>query len=145
VAFRSSPTLQTYHAVQDLAGEQWEQMRLALLDHLRKKRGVLYDERVDIFLHEGLIDDAIKAVKHSYSYTELDKVLTAAVEQRPDWVIQAGTKHAEQIINEGKAKYYDIAVRRLALVRRAYQHAGRGEEWQQYEAQLRDSNRSAPH
>jgi uncharacterized Zn finger protein len=37
--------------------------------------------------------------------------------------------HAEQIINEGKAKYYDIAVRRLALVRRAYQHAGRAEEW----------------
>jgi uncharacterized Zn finger protein len=98
----------------------------------------LYDERVDIFLHEGLIDDAIKAVKHSY--TELDKVLAAAVEQRPDWVIQAGTKNAEQIINEGKAKYYDIAVRRLALVRRAYQHAGRAEEWQHYEAQLRDTH-----
>jgi uncharacterized Zn finger protein len=98
----------------------------------------LYDERVDIFLHEGLIDDAIKAVKHSY--TELDKVLAAAVEQRPDWVIQAGTKHAERIIDEGKSKYYDIAVRRLALVRRAYQHAGRAEEWQHYEAQLRDTH-----
>jgi uncharacterized Zn finger protein len=98
----------------------------------------LYDERVDIFLHEGLIDDAIKAVKHSY--TELDKVLAAAVEQRPDWVIQAGTKHAERIIDEGKSKYYDIAVRRLALVRRAYQHAGRAEEWRQYEAQLRDTH-----
>jgi len=61
-------------------------------------------------------------------------------QQRPDWVIQAGTKHAEQIINEGKAKYYDIAVRRLALVRRAYQHAGRAEDWRRYEAQLRDTH-----
>jgi uncharacterized Zn finger protein len=33
-----------------------------------------------------------------------------------------------------------FAVRRLALVHRAYQHAGRGEEWQQYEAQLRDAH-----
>jgi uncharacterized Zn finger protein len=137
-AFRSAASMQNYYAVQDLAGEQWEQIRSALLDHLRTQRGVLYDERVDIFLHEDLIDDAIKAVKHSY--TELDKVLTAAVEQRPDWVIQAGTKHAERIIDEGKAKYYDIAVRRLALVRRAYQHAGRAEEWRQYEAQLRDTH-----
>jgi uncharacterized Zn finger protein len=140
VAFRSAASMKNYYAVQDLAGEQWEQIRSALLDHLRTQRGVLYDERVDIFLHEDLIDDAIKAVKHSYSSTELDKVLAAAVEQRPDWVIQAGTKHAERIIDEGKAKYYDIAVRRLALVRRAYQHAGRAEEWRQYEAQLRDTH-----
>jgi uncharacterized Zn finger protein len=139
-AFRSSPTLQTYHAVQDLAGEQWEQIRSALLDHLRKKRGGWPDPHVDIFLYEGLIDDAIAVVESGYSYGILDKVLAAAVEQRPDWVIQAGTKHAEQIINEGKAKYYDIAVRRLALVRRAYQHAGRAEEWRQYEAQLRDTH-----
>jgi uncharacterized Zn finger protein len=39
-----------------------------------------------------------------------------------------------------ESKYYDIAVRRLALVRRAYQHAGRAEEWQRYEAQLRDTH-----
>jgi uncharacterized Zn finger protein len=130
--------MQNYHGVQELAGEQWEQIRPALLDHIRQSERGMYDERIDIFLHEGLIDDAIKAVKHSY--TELDKVLAAAVEQRPDWVIQAGTKRAEWIINKGQSKYYDVAVMRLALVRRAYQHAGRAEDWQRYEAQLRDTH-----
>jgi uncharacterized Zn finger protein len=137
-AFRSAPSMQNYHGVQELAGEQWEQIRPALLDHIRQSERGMYDERIDIFLHEGLIDDAIKAVKHSY--TELDKVLAAAVEQRPDWVIQAGTKRAEWIINKGQSKYYDVAVMRLALVRRAYQHAGRAEDWQRYEAQLRDTH-----
>lgn len=138
VGFRSSPTLQTYHAVQELAGAQWEQMRPALLDYLRKKQGGLPDKRVDIFLHEGLIDDAIAVVKSGYSYGLLDRVLAAAVEQRPDWVIEAGTRHAEQLINEGKSKYYDVAVQRLVMVRRAYQYAGRADDWQRYEAELRE-------
>jgi len=140
VAFRSAPNLQSYHAVQDLAGERWEQIRAELLDYLRTYDRGLLDYRVDIFLHEDLIDDAIATVESGYSYEALDRVLTAAVTRRPNWVIQAGTHSAEQIINAGKAQYYDVAVQRLGLVRRAYLHAGHAEEWQRYLAELRTTH-----
>jgi uncharacterized Zn finger protein len=140
VACCAAPSLQTYFAVQDLAGEQWGEVRTELLGHLRTKAGGFSDRRLDIFLHEGLIDDAIAIVERGYTYGILDRVLEAAVEQRPDWVIRMGKRHIEPIINEGKSKYYDEAVRRLALVRRAYRHAGRAGEWQRYEAELRTTH-----
>jgi uncharacterized Zn finger protein len=140
VAFRSAPTLQSYHAVQDLAGEQWAQIRPPLLDYLRNKPSGLSTQYAEIFLHENLIDDAIAVVERGYSYSLLDRVLAAAVEQRPDWVIAMGTKQAEDIIDRGKAQHYYTAVQRLALVRRAYEQTGRSDDWQSYIKHLRETH-----
>ena len=59
--------------------------------------------RVDVFLHEGLIDDAIKVVQESSGYGLLEQVMDAAIGHRPDWVITAATAQAERIIDAGQA------------------------------------------
>ncbi len=54
------------------------------------RQGVGYSDfgKVDIFLHEGLIADAIATVQQYPSYDLLARVIGAAVGQRPEWVIQ---------------------------------------------------------
>ena len=91
---------------------------------------------VDIFLHEGLIDDAIAALQPYASHTLVEQVVDAALETRPDWVIQACRQQAEPIMNEGRAQLYHAAARWLAKARTAYRAMGREEEWQTYLSEL---------
>ncbi len=81
-----------------------------LLDHLRQSAFLLAEDRVDIFLHERLVDDAIAAVKRSTDYGLIERVMDTVVEQRPDWVIRTARRQADRIIDAGKAKYYHHAV-----------------------------------
>jgi uncharacterized Zn finger protein len=99
------------------------------------------ESQIAIFLYEGLIDDAIAALgKVSYyaSQQVFDQVLAAAVNHRPDWVIKTGISLAERPIEEGKAKYYDEAVQRLAFVKQAYQAQNNIAGWQAYVDDLKD-------
>ena len=134
LAFRSTPSLSAYLNVQELAGEGWPALRTALLEHLRASvSNWSYDAgNVDVFLHEGLIDDAIKVVQSGASYGLLERVMDAAITHRPDWVIQAATSQAERIMNAGKAERYDRAVNWLKHARDAYRAGGRETDWREY-------------
>jgi uncharacterized Zn finger protein len=134
-AFRGIPSLNAYFRVQELAGERWESVKPGLLKHLRQGRAA--EAQVDIFLHEQLIDDAIKAVSNSYDYGLLARVMAVATPLRPDWVIQAATAQAERIIEAGKAESYVAAVDWLRRARDAYGAAGRMADWRAYLAALR--------
>jgi len=68
---------------------------------------------VDIFLHEGLIDDAIAAVDHDAAYTLVRRVAGAAVTSRPDWVVRAARRQAEALMDGGQSMYYHAAARWL--------------------------------
>lgn len=129
-AFRLSPSLAAYLKVQNLAGEGWEVTKPQLLDDLRRSASA--DAKVDIFLHEGLIDDAIAAVKDGYGYGLLERVMDAALATRPEWVIKAASAQAEQIMDAGDAQHYDRAVGWLRRVRVAFHAAGRTADWQGY-------------
>jgi uncharacterized Zn finger protein len=135
-AFREQPSLVAYQRVQELAGERWPDYRTELLEYLRRTKSYHPVGTVDVFLHEGLIDDAIAAVSDSYSYGLIERVAEAAISARPDWVIQTCRKQAEAIMNEGKANHYDTAVRWLTHARSAYRAASREAEWQTYLADL---------
>lgn len=139
VAFRSSPTLSTYHTVGELAGADWETKRPALLEHLRKAAQMWLHSTpaVEIFLTEGLIDDAIAVVDRGGAYSLVDAVMDAAILQRPGWVVQAGKARAEEIMNAGKAERYDQAVDWLEKVRRAYEVLGESDTWQAYVEEVR--------
>jgi len=137
VAFRAVPSLGAYLRVQELAGERWSEIREELLDHLRRVQSFYSGAQVDIFLHEGLLDDAIAAVEKWASYDQLERVMDAVVEYRPEWVIQAARQQAERIIEPGKAKHYHHAVSWLERARTAYQAAGREAEWQAYLREIR--------
>ncbi|UCC64257.1 MAG: hypothetical protein JSV36_04165 [Anaerolineae bacterium] len=137
VAFQADPSLSAYLRVQELAGDRWLELREDLLTHLRRDRSFYSGAQVDVFLHEGLLDDAIAAVERGAGYADLERVMDAVVEYRPDWVIRAARRQAERIIEAGRAKYYHHAVDWLARARAAYQAAGREAEWQAHLGEIR--------
>jgi uncharacterized Zn finger protein len=136
VAFDAELTLAAYLKVQELAGSDWPTHRPRLLDRLRKVRSYAPQGPVEIFLHEGLIPDAIAAVNEGATHRLVELVADAAVSSHPDWVIKASRQQAEPIMEEGRAQYYDAAARWLSKARAAYQATGRQQEWQRYLAGL---------
>lgn len=137
VALYEEPSLAAYRKAQDLAGEGWPPVRDGALASLRLARSYYPEGQVDIFLHEGLIDDAIAAVNEGAAHELVERVADVAVGSRPDWVIRASRAQAESIMDGGKAQYYDAAARWLDKARQAYQIAGREEEWRTYLQELR--------
>ncbi len=131
-AFRVESSLDAYLKVQKLAGERWPGLQTELLDHLRQTTSNVPQAHVDIFLHEGLLDEAIAAVGESASYGLLERVMDAAIDYRPDWVIQAACQQAERIMDSGKSKHYGYAISRLERAHKAYLSAGRQAEWRAY-------------
>jgi uncharacterized Zn finger protein len=137
IAFREAPSLDAYLKVQDLAGGRWQVLRTQLLDYLRTATAYIPQAQVEVFLHEGLIDDAIAAVRKSMSYELLAKVMDAAVAHRPDWVIQAARAQAEAIMDAGRSGAYVYAIDWLKRAQAAYRAAGREVDWQAYLGDLR--------
>jgi uncharacterized Zn finger protein len=131
-AFFEELSLENYLQVAQIAGEQWPERRAALLDALRQSKSFYQSGKVDVFLHEGLIDDAIAVVESSTDYKLIERVVAAALASRPDWVIQVCQRQAEYIINKGQSKYYGRAVNWLEKARTTYQALDREEQWQTY-------------
>ena len=142
-AFKTQPSLPDYLKVQELAPEQWVELRQELLSKLRKASNHLDAEsKVAIFLYEELIDDAIATVDKlsSYESSTIHQVMDVAMAYRPDWVRENARPRAESILNEGKAKYYHHAINWLRQVRKAYQKLGELEEWQNYRKTLMETH-----
>ncbi|MBI2940015.1 MAG: SWIM zinc finger domain-containing protein [Chloroflexi bacterium] len=132
IAFREDPSLAAYLRVQELAGPGWPGRKAELLDHLRRTRSFLASGPVDVFLHEGLVADAIAAVERDGNDSLVQRVMDAAVATDPAWVIRTGRKRAEPIMDGGKAQHYDAAVDWLRRAQEASKTAGRAAEWQRY-------------
>jgi uncharacterized Zn finger protein len=131
-AFYEQLSLENYLQVAQIAGEQWPERREVLLNYLHHTKSLSKDGQVEVFLHEGLIDDAIAVADSSTDYKLRERVVAAALTSRPDWAIQACQRQAEYIINKGQTKYYDRAVNWLEKARTTYRALGREEEWQTY-------------
>jgi len=134
VAFRDEINLENYQCVAEIAGERWPERRTELLDYTRKTRSSYPKGHIEVFLHEGLIDDAITALDPYASHTLVEQVVDTALQSQSqlDWVIQACRKQAEYIMDRGKAELYNSAATWLAKARKAYHLQGRKEEWQTY-------------
>lgn len=132
VAARESRTLADYRRVQEMAGDRWPELREALLEHLRRAQTHDMTGPVEIFLHEHLINDALAAVKGSWDYSLIGRVVDAAIESRPDQVIPICRKQTEEIMDGGKSGCYEQAVRWLKRAKAAYQAAERVAEWETY-------------
>jgi len=135
-AFHAEPGLGSYRRVQELAGEHWPEYRRRLLDLLRQSTSYFPSGQVEVFLHEDLVGDAIAAVEGELGGALVARVADAAIESHPDWVIRTCCGQAEEIMDEGRSKYYDEAVIWLAKARNAYLVAGREEEWHAYVEEL---------
>jgi uncharacterized Zn finger protein len=135
LSFSVAPSLKTYLRAQELAGSQWDQLRMELLKTLRRSGSAA--AKVDVFLHEGLIDDAIAAVGRGASDDLIERVMDAAVANRPGWVIATATAQAEQIMRAGDSQHYEQAVAWLRRARDAFRADGRPADWQGYLAGVR--------
>ena len=124
--------------IETLAGDAWQGLQPDLLQHLRLMDSWSHAEaKVQIFLREGLVDDAISTVTDSYTRANLIQVvMDAAIDYKPEWVIATAIRPAEDIMNRGKAESYQEAVNWLTKARAAYNQSGRQNEWQEYRAQL---------
>ncbi|MBW4563818.1 MAG: SWIM zinc finger domain-containing protein [Mojavia pulchra JT2-VF2] len=138
-AFQAKPSLFDYQKLEELAGENWASVKAELLQIIRTYNGWGTESaKVNIYLHEGLIDDAIATVNDFSSYNSelIYRVMDAAISHNPDWVISNACRRAELIIDAGKAEYYDHAVQWLKKARAAYLESGRKADWASYKAEL---------
>lgn len=139
IAFKAQPSFKDYRQVEDLAGTAWSTVKADMLATLRASPSWEMEQaKVDIFLHEGLLDDAIDTVSEQSAYNSqlIHRVMAAAITQRPDWVIDNARRRAESIMDAGKAQFYDDVVGWLRKVREAYLQSHRQLEWSKYRAQL---------
>lgn len=138
IAFKAKPSLQDYQQVAILAEGNWQVIRAELLDYLRNLDtwGWVYmTAKVDIFLMENLVEDAIAAVARSGDSDLVMRVMDAALSVNPQWVLDRAISKAEDIINRGKAEQYKEAVRWLTYVRTVYQGI-RQQQWETYRDRL---------
>ncbi|MGI8915940.1 MAG: SWIM zinc finger domain-containing protein, partial [Chloroflexota bacterium] len=111
------------------------------LDLLRGPSSYYPHGQVDIFLHEGLLDDAIAAVDQGATHELVERVVDAVLATHPDWAIQMSRRQAEAIMNAAKAQYYVAAAGWLRRMRTAYQATGREADWQSYLQTLLEHHR----
>lgn len=139
--FEIQPSLKDYLSLQELSRDNWSTLKPDLLAILRATQNYNSTEaKVDIFLHDKLIEDAIALIDTSYSSELVHRVMVAAIPHRPDWVILNATRRAESILNQMKSAEYDTAIKWLEKARAAYIQAGRNVEWSAYRAQLMEAH-----
>ena len=133
VFFREQIGLDTYLAVQRLAGEHWSARRDALLDYARANTPIYVAPALaGILLHEGLLGEAIALADRAQQPAALALVADAATAIHPDWVISRSRQQAEAIIDTVRATYYPEAATWLRRAKAAYLAAGRADEWRSY-------------
>jgi uncharacterized Zn finger protein len=133
VALRELRSLTDYQALQTVAGDRWPTLRDAVLAELRQAAARSPSGVGEIFVYEGLLDDAIAVADSApYDYAMVEKVADAAIQTHPDWVIHMGRQQAERIMDGGKSRYYHHAVAWLRRSRAAALGAGRQDDWRRY-------------
>ncbi len=135
LAFKAKPSLQDYQAIAGLAETGWPAVRETLLHHLRTASPWGREQaQVDIFLHEGLLEDAIAVASGLSSYHSqiILRVMDRVVATHSQWVIDNARPRAESIMDGGKAKDYQSAVEWLKRVKAAYHALGQGADWSGY-------------
>lgn len=136
VAFARSPSLAEYLAVEAVAGQDWPAVKVELLKQLAATNYA--PNKIDIYLHEGMVDEAVKAVDRSsyIGYDALERVVDAATASHPDWAIRQCRRQAEEIMDAGKSQHYHHAIRWLEKARQAFQGSDRTQEWRSYLEEL---------
>ncbi|HMQ14300.1 MAG TPA: hypothetical protein PKD21_12690, partial [Candidatus Competibacter phosphatis] len=141
IAFRIAPSLDAYQRVETLAGVGWSEQRPKLLDFLHGNAHIDTETKVDVFLHESLIDDAIAAVKEHYvSSRTLARIMDAAIPSRPEWVIDQARQQAEPLMDGAKSAHYQDAAQWLRKAKQAHDALGQKAEWRAYLGALREKH-----
>jgi len=141
-AFNASPTLAAYQAVEELAGEDWPDVREELLASLADRNTTQRVARrhVDIFLYADRYEEAIAIADLFSDYEVVEPVAEAVWADHPQWTIDACKEQAEPIIEEGQSQRYRHAVDWLEIAGKAAEAADELDEWRAYIEGVRDKH-----
>jgi uncharacterized Zn finger protein len=123
-------SLENYLALQDIAGEKWASLRPEILTIVSHSQ--FADGKVDIYLHEGMHNEAIAVVDQGRWLYNIDKVIEAVKTSHPDWAFKQCKQNAEVIMDAKKADKYDVAVEWLRRGRDILLAAGQQQQWSSY-------------
>ena len=137
--FEIQPSFGDYTLAKELAGDSWYTLKADLLTTLKNHRSGNFSEaKVDIFLYEGLIEEAI-ALADGLSYYQsrlIHRVMDSAIAHNPNWVITNACRYAESIMDQGKSGEYSIAIKWLEKARAAYLQTGQKTQWSAHRSKL---------
>jgi uncharacterized Zn finger protein len=137
VAFKAQPSFQDYRQIADLAGSDWSKLRPDMIRALQQyQRWGAEQAKVDIFLHEGMVEDAIRSISKLSSAGLIHRVMDAAIPMQPQWVIEWGKELAEPILDQKRADRYQEAVDWLKQARLGYLQLGQKAQWAEYRSEL---------
>jgi uncharacterized Zn finger protein len=141
IAFKIQPEFKDYQKLEALTAKGWPALKTDLLNHLRSSNpGISRVAKVDIFLHEGLKEDAIASVKNAYDERLIWRVMDAIITTDGAWVIETAIPKANAIMNSGKADKYYLAVEWLKRVKAAYLALDKSEGWTNYVKEIEYSH-----
>jgi uncharacterized Zn finger protein len=140
IAFNDTPTLEDYVKAKELAeAKEWTKLRKSLLSQMSKNdNSFSIGEKVDIYLHEKMIDEAIAFVEklELYNPEPIQKVMDAAIETHSEWVIKNASERAFSIIESGRHSQYSSAIEWLKQVRNAFVKTKKEKDWKTLRSQL---------
>jgi uncharacterized Zn finger protein len=127
-AFRGSVSLEDFNAVKSWAGSSWIDMREEIFGILRDAEDA--PDRTEIFLSEGLINEAVRSVDDDDVDDEtLMRLAEMAHASHSDWVIKLAMTHATAIIEGNRASDYELAAHWLEKAALAHEATGREDAW----------------
>lgn len=129
-AFRGSLSLDDFTAVKSWAGSGWIEMRESIFAVLRRAEDA--PDRTEIFLSEGLVDEAVRSVDNNDDDVDdetLMRLADAAHASHSDWVIKLAMAHASRIMDSNDAGNYQLAAQWLEKAALAHEAAGREDAW----------------
>jgi uncharacterized Zn finger protein len=143
-AFTSIPSLELYQTVRRLAGSNWDELRLKMVECLRETSHL--SVLADVYLLEGDWDAAIHVADQVgfWSYSLIEKVADAVLSHHPEWVIRVSIAQAEGLIERTQSKYYPAAARWLLKAKLAHLASGRQNEWQVYLSDIKTTYARRP-
>src|SRR5262245_23771252 len=142
-AFHDSPSLATWKTIKRLAGSRWKRLKPELMASLEK--GYHEQELAEVLIEEQEWDAAIKvADKQTHDYHLVATVADALIKHRPEWVIRASVKQADELIAKTQSKYYAHAANWLRRAKAAYAQLGRNGDWQRYLSELKEQYKRRP-
>jgi len=141
-AFEAAPTLGAYQTAEELAGDEWPDVRETLLEALvdRNTTQRTAPRHVEIYLYAERYEEAIAIADRFSDYKVVEPVVEAVWEDHPQWTTDACKEQAEPIIEEGQSQRYRHAVNWLEIAGKAAVAAGELNEWRTYVETLRDEH-----
>lgn len=144
IAFQHDVHFERYKVVLELHKPDASVIKDNMLQFLRASKDTMnVQEKVTIFLHEKLFDDAITVIDtEKYWYDgAIEKVVSAVYNYNPTWTIKRALKSAMSIIDGGQAPYYDNAIGWLTWVKKAYEVQGDSSGWQACIADIKQKHK----